>query len=219
MTCTADSYSKSKTFGACKVLDHSIDQRSEVSSPLKQKSFILFFGCLASLALDQLTKFWVTATFRADESLAVIPGYFSITLRGNPGAAFGLFRGKPLPFFLSVNIIAIVFILYFVFRADPARQRLIASMSLILGGALGNASDRILREGSVVDFLDLHHRNMIWPTFNFADLSIVAGVILFLLDMSRHDMRANENSGDERKETPQLEDSSGDNNLPEDYRT
>jgi signal peptidase II len=186
-------------------LEYPINQRVEAAAPLYRKSFIILFGSLFSLTLDQLTKFWVTACFRSDETLAVFPNWFSITLRANPGASFGLFRGKPLPFFLSISSLAVVFILYFVFRADPKRQKLIWAMSLILGGALGNNSDRLFRGGAVIDFLDFHFRSLTWPTFNVADISIVTGVILFLLDMARHEMRA-----DSKGSNPWFENNSSD---------
>lgn len=140
---------------------------------------------LSCLVLDQVSKFWVTAAFRPGESLSVVQNYFSISLKHNPGAAFGLFRGRPLYFFLGTSFFAMAFILYFVLRIPGDRVRLSGALSLILGGAMGNISDR-LRLGAVVDFLDLHyHHHMIWPTFNLADMAIVAGVFLFLWDISK----------------------------------
>ncbi len=154
---------------------------------LKNKYFIIIFGALTCLALDQITKFWVKSAFRPDQSHAVIANFFSITLKQNPGAAFGLFRGQPIAFFLTVSFIALSFILYFIIRSDPSRVRLSAAHSLILGGAMGNISDRI-RMGSVVDFLDVHYYDMIWPTFNVADVAIVIGVFFFMWDMSKHSL-------------------------------
>ncbi len=55
-----------------------------------------------------------------------------------------------------------------------------AAISLIIGGALGNIADRI-RWGAVTDFLDLHVGQYHWPAFNFADVAIVGGAVLFLL--------------------------------------
>jgi len=157
-------------------------------SPRGKKAFIIYFGTLACFAADQVTKFWVTAAFRMDETLDIVPNYFAISLKMNPGAAFGLFRSKPLTFFLVVSAIALCFIGYFVIRVDPRRIRLISAMTLILGGALGNISDR-LRMGAVVDFIDFHYYETIWPTFNVADVWIIFGVFLFLWDMIENDMQ------------------------------
>jgi signal peptidase II len=151
----------------------------------KNKYFVIVFGALTCLSLDQITKFWVTSTFRSDESLVVISNYFSITLKHNPGAAFGLFRGQPITFFLVVSAIALGFILFFIIRSDPSRTRLSAAHSLIMGGAMGNISDRV-RLGMVVDFLDVHYYDWTWPTFNVADMAIVAGVFFFMWDLSKH---------------------------------
>ncbi len=156
-------------------------------SPFQNKYFLIIFGALPCLALDQLTKFWVTSSVRPDHSIPILDGFFHITLKFNPGAAFGLFRGQPLPFFLSVSFFAVSFILYFIFRIDPARLRLATALSFIFGGALGNISDRI-RLGAVVDFLDLHYQETVWPTFNVADVAIVVGVALFIRDMAKNGM-------------------------------
>ncbi|MCC6157219.1 MAG: signal peptidase II [Deltaproteobacteria bacterium] len=157
-------------------------------SVYRNKFLVVAYGALTCLALDQITKFWVLRHFPFERSVAVVEGTFHITHKLNPGAAFGLFRGQPLPFFLVVSVIALGFIVYFVSRVAPDRLRLTVALSMILGGALGNISDR-LRIGAVVDFLDLRFGSRIWPTFNVADIVIVVGVLLFLWDMSRHEMQ------------------------------
>jgi signal peptidase II len=70
-----------------------------------------------------------------------------------------------------------------------ARQRLSAvSLSLIVGGAIGNIIDRLLL-GHVVDFIDLYYGDWHWPAFNVADSAIVIGVVLMLLEMVREERR------------------------------
>ncbi len=104
----------------------------------------------------------------------------------NPGAAWGMFGGLPdglrVPFFFGVSVLAIGFLLAF-FRRLPGDQRLLqVALALVLGGALGNFVDRILR-GYVIDFIDLHWQNdprLHWPTFNVADIGISVGVALLL---------------------------------------
>ncbi|MCB9477411.1 MAG: signal peptidase II [Deltaproteobacteria bacterium] len=157
-----------------------------MNSSLRNKYFLITYAMLLTLAADQITKFWVTATFRLEESMAVVPKFFSITLKHNPGAAFGMFRGKPLYFFLVISVIAIAFILYFVIKVNPRHRRLATALAMILGGALGNISDRLL-SGAVVDFLDVRFYGTVWPTFNVADMAIVVGVLIFMWEMIRRD--------------------------------
>lgn len=164
-------------------------------SAFENKYILLGYGALASLLADQISKFWVLRQFRLNESAAISEGFLYVTHKLNSGAAFGLFRGKPLPFFLIISATALTFIVYFVARVAPDRRRLTAALSLILGGALGNISDR-LRIGAVVDFVDVRWGDRIWPTFNVADVAIVAGVLLFLWDMSRNDLGSALESGE-----------------------
>lgn len=104
----------------------------------------------------------------------------------NPGAAWGAFGGLPdnlrVPFFFGVSLVAVAAILLF-YRRVPRDQRVVqVALALVLGGALGNFLDRILR-GYVIDFIDLHWQNdprLHWPTFNVADIGISVGVALLL---------------------------------------
>lgn len=136
--------------------------------------------------LDVLTKRWVVATFYYGEHLTVIDGFFDITHVRNPGGAFSLLAGGDsdwrLPFFLGAGALAIVLLLVF-YRRLPARARLsAASLGLILGGALGNLTDRVVH-GEVIDWLDFHLASYTWPTFNIADSCIVVGVAVLILEV------------------------------------
>jgi signal peptidase II len=152
------------------------------------KYAVIVFGTLAVLVADQLTKLAVVARFKNRESLTLIDNLFGITFVGNDGAAFGLFSGYNIYFFLLVSTLAIGFILYFFWTVPAGRNILITALALILGGALGNLLDRV-RLGYVVDFLDVHHKftivpyNFVWPKFNVADAAILIGVALFVVDM------------------------------------
>ena len=135
---------------------------------------------------DVLTKRWIVESFYYGESLTVIPGFFDITHVRNPGGAFSLLAGASsdwrLPFFLGAGALAIVLLLVF-YRRLPARARLsAASLGLILGGALGNLTDRIVF-GEVIDWLDFHVASYTWPTFNIADSCIVVGVAVLILEV------------------------------------
>ncbi len=126
---------------------------------------------LLTLGLDQLTKFIVVRNFSLHDSFSLINGVMSITLVHNRGAAFGIFKNQ---FFLFVFIsLLTVILIYFILRNNKGSKLFSFSLSLILGGALGNLIDRIFL-GYVVDFLDFH----IWPVFNIADSAITFGTLI-----------------------------------------
>jgi signal peptidase II len=122
------------------------------------------------LFLDQLTKFFATKNLELNNPLPLIRGVFSLTLVHNRGAAFGIFKGQFYLFILS-SVIAVILI-YSVLKKNKRNNLYSVSLSLILGGALGNLIDRVFL-GYVVDFLDFH----VWPVFNVADSAITLGVV------------------------------------------
>ena len=133
------------------------------------------------IVTDQLTKLWIHQT---RPFLEVIPGFFNITYVRNPGAAFGILQGRQY-LLAGVSIIASVVLIVMLLREDEKKKALLLSLSLILGGTLGNLIDR-LRFGYVIDFLDFyilldkeHH----WPSFNVADSAITCGVTLLIVAM------------------------------------
>jgi signal peptidase II len=106
----------------------------------------------------------------------------------NPGAAWGLLSGLDerlrVPFFHLASLAAIAFLLLFYGRLEPHQRLLAVAVSLVLGGAAGNYTDRLARN-YVIDFVDWHWRGKPgwhWPTFNLADSAIVVGVALMLIE-------------------------------------
>lgn len=107
----------------------------------------------------------------------------------NPGAAFSIAGGATVLFTLvALGIVAVI-----VRTARRLRSRAWAvTLGLLLGGALGNLADRLLRapgplRGHVVDFVDLQwHGSSVWPVFNVADAAIVTGALLAVLLSWRH---------------------------------
>ncbi|HTM46299.1 MAG TPA: signal peptidase II, partial [Polyangiaceae bacterium] len=130
--------------------------------------------------------------------------HLSLTLAYNRGGAWGLLQDASefvrKPFFFGVSVAAIFFILSLYRRIAPEQRALRWGLPLVLGGALGNLADRVVR-GSVVDFIDYRarwveamnqgiaavvrtwHVTDHWPTFNVADISICIGVGLMAVDM------------------------------------
>ena len=141
------------------------------------------------VVLDQLTKYWVSASFDYAEVRAVT-GFFNLVLTHNKGAAFSFLAsasGWQRGVFILIAVVAIVVI--GVLLARHAGEKLFClSLALILGGAIGNVIDRIVL-GHVVDFLDFHLAGWHWPAFNLADSAITAGAVLLVADSFRPSAR------------------------------
>ncbi|MGC9521298.1 MAG: signal peptidase II [Anaerolineae bacterium] len=148
-------------------------------------SHILFGGLfLAVILVDQLTKAWVVANLPVHRPVDVFPWLapiLSFTSVQNTGVAFGLFPALGDVFtFLSLAVV--IGILLFRRALPSAYLWVHGALGLVVGGALGNVVDRLIR-GYVVDFLDVNFWPFeSWPVFNLADSAIVVGVAILLLD-------------------------------------
>ena len=142
------------------------------------------------IALDQATKLYVDANFRLHESMPVIRGFFNLTYVRNKGAAFGILADNAvrIPFFITVSIVAMLGILWYINRIRNDQKLAVFSLSLVFAGACGNLIDRV-RLGEVIDFLDVFWQRYHWPAFNVADSAITVGVTLLLIDMWREDRK------------------------------
>ena len=138
-------------------------------------------------AFDRLTKLIAFKVLALDRSLPVIPGIFHFTLVLNTGAAFGMLKDRRL-FFVATSIIAVAFMVFYLWRHKTAGSTLLFAFGLITGGAAGNLFDRI-KYGHVIDFLDFR----IWPVFNIADSAITIGAVLlvWLVLTKNQQLRAN----------------------------
>lgn len=166
-----------------------------------------FFGIVASvsLALDVGSKAWAALTLENRlEPVVLIDKHLTFTWALNRGGAWGILQdaGEMVrkPFFFIVSVLAITFIVSLYSRLLPGQRALKWGLPLVLGGALGNLADRIVR-GSVIDFIDYRADWVLalntwvkryseswsvtdhWPTFNVADISICIGVLLMAVDM------------------------------------
>jgi len=138
------------------------------------------------LLADQLTKLWAVRRL-ADGPVALAGDTVSFRLARNTGSAFSLFQA-------FTPLLALVAIGVAVFLVRAVRQArdvlLVVGLSLVLGGALGNLSDRLFRtpgflHGGVVDFVHVGA----WPTFNVADSAITSGAVLIVVWAVRADRR------------------------------
>ncbi len=122
------------------------------------RTYVLTFALVALgvWAVDQLTKLWAVDRLQGEASIEVLPPVLSLTFVRNPGAAFGM--GTSMTILLSVVAVAVAVVV--VRAASKLHDRGWAlGLGLLLGGAVGNLTDRLFREpgvlrGHVVDFLD-----------------------------------------------------------------
>lgn len=134
-----------------------------------------------TLISDQILKYYVFTHLLVGQSIPVLPPVFYITLVLNPGAAFGILAHNT-NFFILVSAIIIIAVLVGLryLPREMVWSRL--ALGLIVGGAAGNFIDRV-RLGRVIDFLDFRF----WPVFNLADIAIVVGALILLVDIWRMD--------------------------------
>lgn len=135
---------------------------------------IFFAVAIVVIVLDRITKSIVNATIPYGTEVPVVGHLVGITNIRNAGAAFGFAPVGPW-FFLAGALIVSIGLVIYVMR-DPGDVRADAVLGLILGGALGNAFDRIINGGGVTDFINFHF----WPVFNVADSAVSVGVVLLI---------------------------------------
>ena len=163
---------------------------------MKRKLLTYLSIIVGAIILDQLAKSILLYLITGGVPLAgaawdVVPvpymmmrvcDIFNIVFTWNPGTSFSMFRslGEVAPLLIVVATGAIIgFIAYYLFaRAKPYEG---VPLALVVGGAMGNLIDRV-RFGAVIDFLDFHVGPYHWPSFNVADMCIVIGVFLFILN-------------------------------------
>ncbi len=137
-------------------------------------------------AADRLTKIWVSAHVQIGGAIPVIPGVLRITHWLNDGAAFSLFADSANPHpvrwgLIAFTCLAALAVFAALIRLGSRMNLTTVALALVLGGAIGNAHDRILY-GSVIDFIEVHIFSYHYPDFNVADSAIVTGACLMLLD-------------------------------------
>lgn len=131
---------------------------------------------LAIIGLDQLTKYIVISNIEEyTGKIPVIDGFFYLTHYKNEGAAWGIMEGWRAVL-IPVTIVVSIVLAYYLVKSKNRLFKI--SLSMVLGGAVGNLIDRSFRPGGVVDFLDFHFGSYNFPTFNVADCFIVIGTIL-----------------------------------------
>jgi lipoprotein signal peptidase len=144
---------------------------------------VLVAVAATALALDVISKAIVVATLPDRPPIELLGGLVTLRVLRNSGAAFNIGNGMTLVFTVIATGVVVAILRY----ARKLRSLPWAvTLGLLLGGALGNLADRMLRSpgplrGHVVDWIELPH----WPVFNLADSAIVCGGVLAVLLASR----------------------------------
>lgn len=141
--------------------------------------FLYYLMAVVVIAIDQLTKWLIIKQMDLYEQIQIIEGFFRITSHRNKGAAWGILQDQML-FFYIITVIVVIGVVYYMEKYAKGDRFLSISLSLILGGAIGNFIDRLFRK-EVVDFLDFNIFGYDYPIFNIADSALVVGVILVFI--------------------------------------
>lgn len=128
--------------------------------------------------IDQILKYLVINNLEEFSSIRVIPNFFHLTFIKNDGAAFSILSGGRW-FFIGIGVIALIFLIRYIFLDKKICKFDVVSYSLVLSGILGNLIDRICY-GSVIDYLDFYLYKYNAPVFNFADMCIVIGGFMII---------------------------------------
>lgn len=135
------------------------------------------------LILDRITKLLAMKYLFAYTPLEV-SSFFNLTLAFNTGAAFSFlakYSGWQSWLLGGVSVVVSAGLLIWLSRLAATQRWVSVALSLIVGGALGNLSDRLMY-GHVIDFLEFHAGHLYWPAFNVADSAICVGAVMLVLD-------------------------------------
>lgn len=134
-----------------------------------------------TIVLDQVTKYLVASQMTIGQSIPIIDNFLYITSHRNAGAAWGIFQGKMM-FFYLITLAVIAVVILWMTRLDIKKDKwLVIALALILGGAVGNFIDRVLYQ-HVIDFIDTYIFGYDFPIFNIADSALSIGVVLMAID-------------------------------------
>lgn len=161
-----------------------VGSRDEVELRSRRHNRILLGVAALVIAVDQLTKWW--ALMALDDRDIDLAWTLRLHLVHNTGAAFGLGQGLET----VIAVVALVFVAAVAWASWGGRRLALPPvlLGMVLGGAIGNLADRLIREGdgllggAVVDFIDLQW----WPVFNAADSAIVVAGIALVLTAPRY---------------------------------
>jgi len=150
---------------------------NEFKKPLIQKKNIISFIFIMILFfLDRISKLQIINNF--NEATYYVNDYLNFDLIWNTGIGFGLLSSSSIIIYSIITFIIglVIVILFYLMIISESFDKVI--YSVIIGGAIGNFYDRLVFN-AVPDFIDLHYNDFHWFTFNFADIVISSGILLF----------------------------------------
>ncbi|MFN3077909.1 MAG: signal peptidase II [Alphaproteobacteria bacterium] len=136
----------------------------------------------AVMILDQFSKWWILERLPDLSPGFVLAPYLNLVLVLNRGISFGMFNnGSPYNSILltALSLGVSLGLVFWLRKAENALM--VVALGMILGGAVGNAVDRIRHDG-VVDFIDFHVGAWHWPAFNVADSAITVGAVMMVVE-------------------------------------
>lgn len=145
------------------------------------------WGIIAAMVIlaDQATKFLIENTFSLTDSITFIPGIIDFVYVQNTGAAFSMLNRHTWILAIISVVFSIAIILYLI-KSQPQDILMNLCGGLILGGAIGNGIDRVMK-GFVVDFIEFTFFN--FPVFNIADIAITVGGVLVVIAVMKKDKK------------------------------
>ena len=133
-----------------------------------------------TFALDQASKWLVLVGFNLDERPPItVTSFFDLMMAWNEGVSYSLFSTQRQWMLVALSLVLVMVLARWLAKAEHPVAAY--AVGLVIGGALGNAFDRILH-GAVADFMHFHWGNWSWYIFNVADIAIVVGVLLLIYD-------------------------------------
>ncbi|HLY35102.1 MAG TPA: signal peptidase II [Candidatus Limnocylindria bacterium] len=155
------------------------------------------------LVADQVSKALVVANVAVGQRVDVVGDLLQIWHAQNSGAAFSLFQNG-MPLFLVVSVVALGLVAYFARTLHGRSPWFFFILGLVLGGTLGNLTDRLAHQGIVTDFISFGFGDVRFATFNIADSALVVGIALIIgtmwfLDRSSAAGDARRSSGETRE--------------------
>ncbi len=171
----------------------------------RRSATLLFGTATAAYVVDRISKIWAEHSLMSGP-VDVIPGLFTLRFTTNSGGAFSFGTSAPWFFATATVVVSSVIVVTAFRRRRPVHA---VALGLVLGGALGNLTDRLIRGpglgGNVVDFIDLHY----WPVFNLADTAIVIGAVALGLSSFHPADRPAGGPGDRPSGSPAAPDAAG----------
>ena len=155
-----------------------------INKKLRNYSFLIL--SIFIFLLDFFSKYFLINFYDlGSKGRVYITSFLDFILVLNPGISFGIlsYGNDTQRWILSFLSILVIFYLYYWSTKSPSKLTKI-SLFIMIGGALGNVFDRLIY-GKVIDFISLHVFNYYWYVFNIADIAIVLGGFIILIDLTR----------------------------------